>query len=107
MRHRAAIVGAMLCIAVAAASGRRAKEGATSSKVEPSLGPLPPVVSAAGVSLPLEAYLQTPEQELLDAQAGALLIRDCMSSHGETWNGDNMAEAVALNKRAEAQRALR
>lgn len=96
---------ALLCVAAGTACSRQS--AAPSATPEPTLTAVPQLRSAADVTLPLDAFTQTPEQRALDYQANDLLVARCMRRGGAQWQGNADERARDISRYIEATNAAR
>ncbi|GIF21689.1 hypothetical protein BJ973_004866 [Actinoplanes tereljensis] len=91
IRKLLAYGGAALTISLAAActSGEAAAQSS-----EPAIGAVPTVDSGADIVLPLDAYLQTAEQQRTITAAVNIIGRDCMKKFGLTWPASRPGSAA-------------
>ncbi|KAB2350761.1 hypothetical protein [Actinomadura rudentiformis] len=82
----AAFAGLTLIVTTAGCSGDgRPKAEAPPSIPPPPIATIPAPASADGLSLPLEAYLLTPEQNATVHRAQSMLTADCMRRYGFSY----------------------
>jgi hypothetical protein len=74
---------------------------------EPSLGAIPTVTSVDNVTLPMDAFTQTPQQRTLDYQATDFLVGQCMARSGASYQGDAQTRAAQLSNLTKQQNANR
>ncbi|MFG1998780.1 hypothetical protein ACGFNU_06490 [Spirillospora sp. NPDC048911] len=90
MRARKAGTAALAGLALAVTASGCSGDGRPAAEAPPSIPPppiavIPAPASADGLSLPLEAYLLTPEQNATVERAQSMLTADCMRRFGFSY----------------------
>jgi hypothetical protein len=111
MHRRAIRMGAtaLVCaVALTACSAKPSEQQSHRTPLpEPSLGQVAVLTSAEDITLPMDAYTQTPEQRALDYEAYDVLVARCMRKSGVDWRGDADERARQYSNLIKATNAAR